>query len=58
MAAIKATSMILPQGLYTEIWGAYQPKQLDNFFKLRLDKSAQEEIRLVAEAMDKLIKGD
>jgi thymidylate synthase (FAD) len=49
---------ILPQGLYTEIWGAYQPKQLDNFFKLRLDKSAQEEIRLVAEAMDKLIKGD
>ena len=50
--------MILPQGLYTKIWGAYQPKQLDNFFKLRLDKSAQEEIRLVAEAMDKLIKGD
>ena len=46
---------ILPQGLYTEIWGAYQPKQLDNFFKLRLDKSAQEEIRLVAEAMKELI---
>ena len=46
---------ILPQGLYTEIWGAYQPKQLDNFFKLRLDKSAQKEIRLVAEAMQELI---
>ena len=47
--------MILPQAAYTQIWGAYQPKQLDNFFKLRLDKSAQEEIRLVAEAMKELI---
>lgn len=34
--------------------GAYQPNQLNNFFKLRLDKSAQYEIRLVAEAMKEL----
>ena len=45
---------ILPQACYTEIWGAYQPSQLKNFYNLRLDSHAQREIRLVAEAMKEL----
>lgn len=46
---------ILPQAMMTTIWGAFQPTQLANFFTLRLDKSAQHEIRQVAEAMKKLV---
>ena len=46
---------ILPQAMKTTIWGAFQPAQLANFFTLRLDKSAQREIRTVAEAMKELI---
>ena len=46
---------ILPQAMKTTIWGAFQPAQLVNFFTLRLDKSAQREIRTVAEAMKELI---
>ena len=46
---------ILPQAMMTTIWGAFQPAQLANFFTLRLDKSAQKEIRCVAEAMKELI---
>ena len=48
---------ILPQGMMTQIWGAFQPSQLDNWFKLRLDKQAQLEIRCVAQAMQELING-
>ena len=48
---------ILPQGMMTQIWGAFQPSQLDNWFKLRLDKHAQLEIRCVAQAMQELING-
>ena len=48
---------ILPQAMMTQIWGAFQPKQLDGFFNLRLDKHAQLEIRCVAEAMKGLING-
>ena len=48
---------ILPQAMKTTIWGAFQPAQLANFFTLRLDKSAQREIRTVAEAMKELING-
>ena len=48
---------ILPQAMMTQIWGAFQPNQLDNWFKLRLDKHAQLEIRCVAEAMKELING-
>ena len=33
-----------------------QPKQLDNFFKLRLDSHAQKEIRLLAEAMKDMLE--
>ena len=46
---------ILPQAMMTTIWGAFQPAQLANFFTLRLDRSAQREIRTVAEAMKELI---
>ena len=46
---------ILPQAMMTQIWGAFQPSQLDNWFKLRLDKHAQSEIRMVAQAMQELI---
>ena len=48
---------ILPQAMMTQIWGAFQPGQLDNWFKLRLDKHAQLEIRCVAQAMQELING-
>lgn len=46
---------IIPQAAYTTAWCAMQPKQLENFLKLRLDSHAQKEIRLVAEALQELI---
>ena len=46
---------IIPQAAYTQIWGAFQPKQLDNYFKLRLDESSQCEIRQTAIAMKELL---
>ena len=46
---------IIPQAAYTQIWGAFQPKQLENYFKLRLDESAQWEIRQTAIAMKELL---
>ncbi len=46
---------ILPQAMMTTIWGAFMPKQLDNYFKLRLHKTAQQEIQDVAKAMHNLI---
>lgn len=46
---------ILPQAMMTTIWGAFQPTQLENFFTLRLDKSAQKEIRLIAESMKEAV---
>lgn len=49
---------IIPQAAYTQIWGAFQPKQLDNYFKLRLDEHSQWEIRQTAIAMQELIQGD
>ena len=49
---------IIPQAAYTQIWGAFMPKQLDNFFKLRLDEHSQWEIRQTALAMQELIKED
>ena len=47
---------VIPQSAYTQIWGAFMPKQLDNFFKLRLHKTAQWEIQQTAIAMQELIK--
>ena len=47
---------VIPQMGYTQIWGAFQPKQLDNYFKLRLDEHSQWEIRQTATAMKELIE--
>ena len=46
---------IIPQAAYTQIWGAFQPKQLENYFNLRLDKHSQWEIQQTAIAMQELI---
>lgn len=46
---------IIPQAAYTTAWCAMQPKQLENFLKLRLDSHAQKEIRLVARALQELL---
>lgn len=45
---------ILPQAMYTTVWSAWQPKQLDVFYKLRCDKHAQKEIQDLAYAMKDL----
>ena len=42
---------IIPQAAYSTIWGAFQPTQLANFFKLRDDSHAQWEIQQVSQAM-------
>ena len=42
---------IIPQAAYSTIWGAFQPTQLANFFKLRDDSHAQWEIMKIAQAM-------
>lgn len=43
---------IIPQAMYVDIWGAFQPKQLENFYNMRLDDAhAQREINLIAKAM-------
>lgn len=47
---------VIPQMAYTQIWGGFMPKQLENYFKLRLDNHAQWEIRQTALAMQELIK--
>ena len=48
---------VIPQSAYTQIWGAFMPSQLDNYFKLRLDKHAQWEIQQTAISMQELING-
>jgi len=47
---------VIPQSMYTTIWSAWQPRGLKNFFDLRLDHHAQQEIRWLAEGMKDLIK--
>jgi thymidylate synthase (FAD) len=47
---------IIPQAAYSQIWGAFMPTQLANYFKLRLDEHAQWEIRKTAEAMKELLQ--
>ena len=46
---------VMPQSAYTQIWGAFQPKQLENYFKLRLDDSAQWEIQQISQAIYDLL---
>ena len=47
---------IIPQAAYSQIWAAFMPMHLENYFKLRLDSHAQWEIRKTAEAMKELIE--
>ena len=46
---------IIPQAAYTTAWCAFQPKQLESYFTLRLEKSAQKEIQLISQAMKSLV---
>ena len=46
---------IIPQACYTTAWCAFQPKQLESYFELRLEKSAQKEIQLISQAMKSLV---
>ena len=45
---------ILPQAMYTTVWSAWQPKQLEVFYKLRCDAHSQAEIQSLAYAMKDL----
>ena len=45
----------IPQSMYTTIWGAFQPSQLENYFKLRSDSHAQKEIRATSDSMKELL---
>lgn len=45
---------ILPQSMYTTIWSAWQPSQLESYLKLRCDKHTQKEHRDLALAMKAL----
>jgi len=47
---------VLPLSLYTEFYWTINARSLMNFFKLRLDKSAQHEIREYAKALLKIYK--
>lgn len=47
---------IIPQCAYTIAWCAFQPRQLESYFELRCDSHAQQEIRLVSEAMKSLVE--
>ncbi len=47
---------IIPQAGYSQIWGAFQPTQLANYFRLRADSHAQWEIRQTALAMKELLE--
>ena len=50
---------IIPQAAYTQIWGALQPTQYENFMKLRDDEvHAQWEIAQVAKAMRELTQSE
>ena len=46
---------IIPQAGYTELWMAFQPTQLANYFRLRDDSHAQWEIHQTAIAMKEMI---
>ena len=45
---------VLPQSMYTTIWSAWQPNQLESYLKLRLDSHTQGEHRDLAFAMNQL----
>jgi thymidylate synthase (FAD) len=46
---------IIPQAMYTTVWSAWLPKQLDVLFKLRLDNHAQQEIQWLTGGIKELL---
>ena len=49
---------VLPVSLYSTIWMAWQPEGLQTFLDLRVKKSAQKQIRELAEGMKSLLRLD
>ena len=48
--------VVLPVGMYTQFYVAYNARSLMNFIRLRTGEGAQAEIRLYAEAMNQIFK--
>ena len=48
--------IVLPVGMYTQFYVAYNARSLMNFIRLRTGEGAQAEIRLYAEAMNQIFK--
>ncbi len=48
--------IVLPVGMYTQFYVAYNARSLMNFIRLRAGEGAQAEIRLYAEAMNRIFK--
>lgn len=48
--------IVLPVGLYTQFYVAYNARSLMNFVRLRTSEDAQKEIRMFAEAMTQFFK--
>lgn len=49
--------IVLPVGMYTQFYVAYNARSLMNFVRLRMGEGAQTEIRLYADAMNQIFKG-
>jgi thymidylate synthase (FAD) len=47
---------ILPQTMYTEVWSAWYPSQLESFINLRIEAHAQNEIRELALTKQRLVQ--
>ena len=47
---------VLPQSMYTTVWSAWLPSQLQNMIELRTHKTAQSEIRELANKIDKMLQ--
>lgn len=48
--------IVLPVGMYTQFYVAYNARSLMNFVRLRMGEGAQTEIRLYADAMNRIFK--
>jgi len=48
--------IVLPQSMYTTMWSAWYPKQLESFIELRTEAHTQEETRELAIAKQQLLK--
>jgi len=46
---------VLPQSMYTVAWSAWQPSQLENMIELRTHRTAQSEVRKLADEIDNMV---